>query len=93
MNWSLAGIVGILTIFFGVIVKIVGFPAQMKTNYHRKSTKGLSTMFMVLSFTTYIFWTLHGILQKDPVVYIGQGIGIITTGIILYQIWIYKERK
>lgn len=93
MNWSLAGIVSILTIFFGVVVKIVGFPAQMKTNHQRKSTKGLSTMFMVLSFTTYIFWTLHGILQKDPVVYIGQGIGIITTGIILYQIWIYKERK
>jgi uncharacterized protein with PQ loop repeat len=93
MNLTFAAVVGILTVVFGVIVKVVGFPAQMKTNHERKSTKGLSTTFMALSFITYSLWTLHGILQKDPVVYIGQGIGIITTGIILYQIWLYREKK
>jgi uncharacterized protein with PQ loop repeat len=92
MDWSLAAIIGILTIVFGIMVKIVGFPAQMKTNYQRRSTKGLSTTFMALSFVTYALWTLHGILQKDPVVYIGQGIGIITTGAILYQIWLYRNK-
>jgi uncharacterized protein with PQ loop repeat len=93
MDWSFAAIIGALTIFFGVIVKVVGFPAQMKTNFQRKSTKGLSTTFMALSFVTYTLWTIHGILQKDPVVYVGQGIGIITTGVVLYQIWIYRNRK
>lgn len=93
MDLSFAAIIGLLTVVFGIIVKIVGFPAQMKTNFHRKSTKGLSTTFIGLSFITYLLWTTHGILRNDPVVYIGQGIGIITTGIILYQIWIYREQK
>ncbi len=91
VNWDFAVIVGILTVVFGIIVKVVGFPAQMKNNYKRKSTQGLSTTFMVLSFITYSLWTLHGILQRDMVVAVGQGIGIITTGIILYQIWLYRQ--
>lgn len=93
MNINIAAIVAILTIIFGVIVKVVGFPDQMRNNYKRKSTKGLSTTFMVLSFITYTLWTLHGFFQKDPVLAIGQGIGIITTGIILYQIWIYRKNS
>ena len=94
MNLSgidIATIVGVLTIFFGIIVKVVGFPDQMRSNYKRKSTKGLSTAFITLSFITYSLWTLHGIFQKDPILTFGQGIGIITTGIILYQIWIYRN--
>jgi len=93
MNWNFVAIVGILTVIFGVIVKIIGFPAQIKTNHQRKSTKGLSTTFVGLSFIAYVLWTLHGVLKNDPVLYIGQGIGIITTGIILYQIWIYRNNK
>ncbi len=90
---DIAAIVAVLTVIFGVLVKIIGFPDQMKDNYKRKSTKGLSTTFIVLSFITYSLWTLHGIFQKDPVLTIGQGIGIITTGIILYQIWIYRKNS
>ncbi len=86
-----AGIVAVLTIIFGIIVKVVGFPDQMRSNFKRKSTKGLSTTFIALSFVTYTLWTLHGIFQKDSVLAVGQGIGIITTGVILYQIWIYRK--
>ena len=90
---DIAAIVALLTVIFGIVVKVVGFPDQMRSNYKRKSTKGLSTTFIVLSFITYSLWTLHGIFIKDPVVYLGQGIGIITTGIILYQIWIYRKKS
>ena len=48
--------------------------------------------FIVLSFIAYTLWTLHGMLQKDAVLAVGQGIGIITTGIILYQIWLYRKK-
>jgi len=94
MNLSgldIAAIVAVLTVIFGVVVKIVGFPDQMRSNFKRKSTKGLSTTFIVLSFITYTLWTLHGYFQNDPVLTIGQGIGIITTGVILYQIWLYRK--
>ncbi|HEY4694673.1 MAG TPA: PQ-loop repeat-containing protein [Candidatus Nanoarchaeia archaeon] len=90
-GFDIAAIVGILTIIFGVVVKVIGFPAQIRNNLQRKSTKGLSTTFMVLSFIAYVLWTLHGLLQKDSVLVIGQGIGVITTGIILYQIWLYRK--
>jgi len=90
---DIVAIVAILTVTFGVVVKIVGFPDQMRNNYKRKSTVGLSTIFIMLSFVTYSLWTLHGIFQKDPVLAVGQGIGIITTGIILYQIWLYRKNS
>ncbi len=90
---TFAGIIALLTVIFGILVKIVGFPDQIKNNYKRKSTMGLSTVFVLLSFITYSLWTLHGILQKDNTLIIGQGLGIITTAVILWQIYIYRKNK
>ncbi|MCL5094058.1 MAG: PQ-loop repeat-containing protein [Patescibacteria group bacterium] len=89
---TFAGIVGFLTATMGVIVKVIGLPDQIRKNHKRKSTEGLSTTFIVLTLIAYALWTLHGFLQKDNVLIIGQGIGIITTGIILWQIIRYKKR-
>jgi uncharacterized protein with PQ loop repeat len=89
---TFAVIIGFLTTVLTILIKVVGFPDQIKKNYKRKSTEGLSTWFYVLSFVTYISWTLHGIMQKDWVVILGQGLGIITTGIIVYQIMIYRKK-
>ena len=88
-----AAIIAALTIIFGVVVKVIGFPDQIRKNYNRKSTKGLSTTFIVLSFAAYALWTMHGIIRDDPVLIIGQGLGIITTGVILYQIWVYRRNS
>lgn len=88
---TFTAIVGFLTVGLGVLVKLVGFPDQMRRNYKSKSTKGLSTAFISLSFLAYSMWTLHGILVKDMVVVVGQGLGIITTGAILVQIYIYRK--
>jgi uncharacterized protein with PQ loop repeat len=88
---TFTAIVGFLTVVLGVLVKLVGFPDQIKRNYQNKSTTGLSTAFITLSFIAYFMWTLHGILIHDMVVIVGQGLGIITTGVILWQIYIYKK--
>lgn len=87
------GIISFLTLAIGILVKVIGFPDQIRKNYTRKSTSGLSTYFIILSFVSYFLWTIHGIMIKDKVVIIGQGLGIITTGIILLQISIYKKNK
>lgn len=89
---TFASIVGLLTLIMGIVVKVIGLPDQIRKNHKRKSTEGLSTMFMVMTFTAYSLWTLHGILRNDPVLIFGQGVGIITSGIILGQIFIYKKR-
>jgi len=93
MNIEIIIIVGVLTTIFSLLTKFIGFPDQIKKNYKRKSTEGISFWFFLLSFISYALWTAHGFLQNDWVVYLGQGLGVITTGAILTQIWIYKKNK
>lgn len=90
---TFAIIVGFLTTVLSILVKVVGFPDQIRKNFKRKSTEGVSSYFYILSFLVYVLWTLHGFLQKDWVVMLGQGLGIITTGAIVYQIFIYRKKK
>lgn len=90
---TLAVVIGLLTTTLSILIKVIGFPDQIRKNYKRKSTEGLSTTFYILSFITYSLWTIHGFLQKDWVVILGQGLGIITTGIIVYQIIVYRKNK
>jgi uncharacterized protein with PQ loop repeat len=90
---TITSIVGFITIGLGILVKVIGFPDQIRKNYRNKSTKGISTTFFILSFCAYLFWTLHGILLHDMVVVIGQGLGIITTGAILWQIYFYRNTE
>jgi len=86
-------IVGTLTTILSIVIKVVGFPDQIRKNFQRKSTEGVSTLFYVLSFITYLLWTFYGILRGDWVVFLAQGLGIVTTGVIVYQILIYKKKK
>lgn len=86
-------IVGVLTTILSIVIKIVGFPDQMVKNFKRKSTEGISTTFYVLSVITYVVWTIYGLLRSDIVVVISQALGIVTTGIIVYQIFIYRKKK
>lgn len=92
-NISFVVIIGILTVVMGVVVKIVGFPDQFRINLKNKSTKGLSTLFYILAFVSYLLWTTHGVIKNDWVLIIGQGVGIITTGMIVWQIIIYRKNK
>jgi uncharacterized protein with PQ loop repeat len=88
----LVQVVGGITLVLTILIKVVGFPDQIRQNYRRKSTEGVSSRLYLLSFLTYLFWTLHGILQKDIVVVLGQSLGVLTSGIILYQIVAYRRR-
>jgi len=90
---TFASIIGVLTVVVGILVKMIGFPDQFRLNYNRKSTKGLSKIFYLLAFLSYILWTIHGFLQNDWVLVIGQGIGIITTAMIVTQIIIYRKNR
>ena len=90
---TFASIIGILTVGIGILVKAIGFPDQFRLNHKRKSTKGISTLFYVLAFISYILWTTHGFLENDWVLIAGQGMGILTTGMIVAQIIVYRKKK
>ena len=89
---TFASIIGLLTLIMGITVKVIGLPDQIRKNHKRKSTEGLSTLFMVMTFVAYLLWTVHGIFRNDPVLIYGQGVGILTSGIILGQIFIYRKK-
>ncbi|MDD5417000.1 MAG: PQ-loop repeat-containing protein [Candidatus Aenigmarchaeota archaeon] len=89
---TFATVIGVLTVVIGILVKIIGFPDQFRLNYKRKSTEGLSTLFYGLAFVSYILWTIHGFLQNDWVLIVGQGVGIITTAMIVSQIIVYRKK-
>lgn len=90
---TFAAVIGVLTVIIGILVKVLGFPDQFMKNYKRKSTEGLSTLFILLAFLSYILWTIHGYLQGDWVLIIGQGVGILTTAMIVFQIFHYRKKK
>lgn len=86
-------ILGFMTAAVSILVKAIGLPDQIRKNHKRKSTQGLSVAFFALSFFAYLLWTIYGYAKGDWVVFYGQGFGMITMGIIAYQIWIYRGNK
>jgi uncharacterized protein with PQ loop repeat len=93
INLTIPVVIGASTLVVGILVKLLGFPDQFLKNYKRKSTEGLSSVFIILAFVSYLLWTLHGVFQNDIVLIIGQGLGVLTTGAIIFQIIIYKQKK
>ncbi|HIG96837.1 MAG TPA: PQ-loop repeat-containing protein [Candidatus Aenigmarchaeota archaeon] len=62
---NFAVVIAFLTVIFGILAKVVGFPDQIRKNYKRKPTEGLSTIFIAIAVVSYILWTLHGLLIND----------------------------
>ena len=88
---TFAGVIAVLTVSVGIVAKLIGHPDQILENHRRKSTEGLSTKMIVIAVVGYSLWTIHGILQGDWVLIVGQGLGVVTSGTILTQIVVYRE--
>jgi uncharacterized protein with PQ loop repeat len=73
-------------------IKLLGEPDQIRLNWKRKSTFWLSSTRYVLVFLAYCLWTVHGSLRGDIYLIVAQSIGILTSGIVLAQIWLYRDR-
>lgn len=93
MSINTLAILGFMTASVSILVKVIGLPDQIRKNHSRKSTDGLSIPFFILSFFAYLLWTVYGFAKKDWVVFYGQGVGMITMGIIALQIWKYRGNK
>lgn len=61
-------------------------------NWKRKSAEGLSPLLYVLSCAAHSLWTAHGILQGDRFLIAAQSVGVLTSGIIIFQIFAYRSR-
>jgi uncharacterized protein with PQ loop repeat len=90
---SLVSVIGTLTIVFSVLVKVIGIPAQIRRNFQRQSTDGVSLADQSIGFLAYFFWTVYGILRHDRVLIYGQILGVIATSFILYQFVHYRKKR
>ena len=90
---TLVEIIGFLTVLLSFLSKIIGHPDQIKKNYRRKSTDGISVRFYILAFLSYCFLTLYGVLENDFFIALGQFLGILTTGTVLTQILLYRNNR
>lgn len=93
VNIQLLAVVGVVTTIVSILVKVIGLPDQIHKNHIRKSTAGLSVPFFVLGFVSYAMWTFYGVLKQDWVLILGQGAGMITMGIVAWQIYLYRNSK
>jgi uncharacterized protein with PQ loop repeat len=87
-----AEVVGLLTVVFALLVKILGLPDQIIANHRRKSTEGVSLLSHLTGFMAYLLWTIHGFMTGDLVIILGQFLGVVTTGVILWQFILYRRR-
>lgn len=88
-----AAIIAALTFIFSILTKVVGFPSQARLIFKTKNVSTLSLPLYIITFLSYIFWTIHGYFKSDSTLIYGQGLGVITSGFVLGQIIYYKRKK
>ena len=88
---NVGSVVSVLTVISSLSIKLLGEPDQIRKNYARKSTLGLSPILYGLSLLSYALWTIHGILITDWTIIAAQSLGVLTSSIVLYQIWRYRR--
>lgn len=91
---ALIPIVGIIVAGLSIASKMIGAPHQIRKNWQRKSTEGLSLVSFSMSFITYSFWALYGALKEDWVIFLAHGsLGCLVTGIVLFQFYTYRKES
>ena len=88
---SITAITAVLTTVLSVGVKVVGMPDQIRNNYRRKSTEGLSSWFLWSTLLSYGLWVVHGLQVHDMSLVIGQSLGVLVTAVIVAQMIMYKK--
>jgi MtN3 and saliva related transmembrane protein len=91
MKFDQITIISALTIIASYLIKLIGLPQQAYRIYKSGDTKNVSTVLFIFSFISYTLWTYYGVLKNDYVIIIGQSVGILTSGIVLFVI--YKSKK
>jgi uncharacterized protein with PQ loop repeat len=76
-------VISTLTLISTLAVKLIGFPSQIHKVRKAGSIESVSVVYFVLGFVTYSLWTIHGIVSHDTTVIVGQGMGVLASGVLL----------
>ena len=84
-------IISTLTVIVSLISKVWGFPNQIKLLNKYKRTDNISLVLNCLATLSYGLWTLHGFLINDWFTVVGQSLGVVFSGIIVYLVIKYRK--
>lgn len=84
-------VISTLTVVASFSTKLIGAPSQINQLLKTKNSDSFSVLHGTLIFVAYILWAIHGYLKNDMTVMIGQGIGVLTSGLILFFIIKYRN--
>jgi uncharacterized protein with PQ loop repeat len=86
-------VISTLTVVASFSTKAIGAPSQIRQLLKTKNSASFSILHGTLIFIAYILWSIHGYFKNDLTVMIGQGIGVITSGLILYFVIKYRKQN
>ncbi len=86
-------LLGSSAVIAALAIQLLGEPDQIRISWKRKSTHGLSLVLYVLIFLSYCLWTAYGVVHGDFFIVAAQSIGVLTSGIVLMQFWLYRGRS
>jgi len=83
----------IVTVGLSLLVTCIGLTMQVRKNYQRKSTEGLSFFYFFILAVSYSFWTIYGLVQKDLVLIIPMGLGMLMSWVVVVQCLMYQKGR
>lgn len=85
-------IIGIVAVIASWTIIVMGFPAQIYSNFRRK-TCGLAPPLVYSVSFTYTMWSLYGWLRPDFFLALSQTPGLVLALVVLFQLQYYGREK
>ena len=86
-------IVGWIALVVTLTYTAFGLPVQIRKNWSKKSTEGLSLFMTVLLLGTFSSWVVYSALKSDWYILIPNAVGAVGALVILGQFVAYRDRK
>ncbi|MBI2023059.1 hypothetical protein HYT01_00655 [Candidatus Giovannonibacteria bacterium] len=72
-----------------VFLAVFGYADQLHLIFLNESTRGLSFVMVMLSFWSWLSYTIYGYLHKDTKLFWSNALGLVLISAILVSFWIY----
>jgi len=66
---------------------------QIRKNFKRKSTEGLSTIMIFIAFSSYTLWVIRGFLEEELVLIWGRSLGVLNSEDYSILGFLYKKKR
>lgn len=81
-----------ITVVLSLVVTGLGLTTQVRKNFERRSTEGLSLFYFCLLAVSYSFWAAYGIAQRDTVLIIPMSVGAVVSWVLVAQFFFLRKK-